>query len=77
MRSEDRLLDREAGFFVAKQLRDEREIEPLARFDAAVEESRDQPPPERAKVVPCLGRPRQSGQPNAFSPTRPGNAGSV
>ena len=71
------MLDRKPGLLVAQQLCDQGEIEPLARFDAAVEESRDQPPPERAKVVPCLGRPRQSGQPNAFSPTRLGNAGSV
>ena len=77
MRSEDRLQDRKAGLLVAEQLRDQREIEPLARFDAAVEQARNQSTPQGAKIVAGLDCSRQSGKTNMLGIARPGNAGSM
>ena len=52
MRRQDLILDRETGLLVAEQLRDQRQIEPLARLDGAVDQSGDQRLPQRAKIDP-------------------------
>ena len=42
MRREDVILDRETGLLVAEQLRDQRQIEPLARLDGTLDQPGDQ-----------------------------------
>jgi len=50
VRAEDVVLDGKAGLLVAEQLRDQRQIEPLAGRRGAVKQLVDQRPPHRAKV---------------------------
>ena len=61
MRRKDIMLDRKTGLLVAQQLRDQRQIEPLARLDGAVDQLGDQLLPQRAKTDPCHCHFREPG----------------
>ena len=68
MRREDLLLDRKTRRLVAEQLRDQRQIEPLACLRGAVDQFGDQAVPQRTKIDAAdrhfvsLARPIRSAQ---------------
>ena len=73
MGREDLVLDRETRRLVAQQLRDQRQIEPLARFDGAVDQLGDQGLPQRTKIDSGDRHFGEPGKADTIGAKRPGH----